>query len=145
MGRSNEASIIEAQEKQDQLEYLPEQVNELFDGVDSRITQLNEQLDQAQKLTEGIDKSIRESNSFKSKFKDHMVGGSVGAILGIVLTLAVSWVNDYKTNTNTAQTSEKPQPTPDKEKGKSELVSSNTANEAQIEMKKTDDEVAKGT
>lgn len=48
---------------------------------------LADTLNKQTKIIEELRDEVRNSNSFKSKFKDYLIGGIIGACLGLLLTL----------------------------------------------------------
>lgn len=68
------------------------QYEKLLDGVDDlliaheRIGDLDAQLQSSTRKVEELSAELRSASSFHSKLKDYIVGGSIGALIGALLT-----------------------------------------------------------
>ncbi len=72
----------ERRRKQQELLDLPAQLAESHE----LIGELQAELRYSTETIDELEESLRESNSWRSKLGDYMVGGLIGAVIGILLT-----------------------------------------------------------
>jgi len=67
-------------QKEEALLNVPDKIAEAHEAVEV----LTGRLEESAAKVAGFEKKLAEANSLKSKFKDYLIGGIIGAILGVI-------------------------------------------------------------
>ena len=82
MGRVKNSMIEEQARKREEMEAMPHRLDDALDRID----ELRDELEQSNTTISELRHNLKEANSLKSKVKDYIVGGLVGAVIGLILS-----------------------------------------------------------
>lgn len=82
MGRVKEWMVQEQIIRQEAVESMPDHIEDAL----IQIRQLHEKVEQSNATIHELESKLSAANSFKAKMRDYVIGGIIGAVIGIVLS-----------------------------------------------------------
>ena len=85
MSRTKDMLLKEEFRKQKAMEAVPDRLDDALIQID----ELRNGLEKSSSTISTLKDDLEEANSFRSKLKDYLIGGLIGAIIGMILSILI--------------------------------------------------------